>query len=240
MSALSVISQNIILATSLGAAFFWSKSEFLSPYLLQFVSLIVILFFLLQFIAKKTKTFKKVKTTLNFLLLTLVIYLIIFSTGGLASPVFFLIYFLLFAISLLFEPSAALSLATLSSIFFLFGDKKELLSEIVQLGSLFLITPLALIFGSQYIKILQDKEKIEVLSYEGQKLEKEVVEQEKEVNKWTYTELSQRLTEIQQGISSLLNNTQISASEKLKLKEIFTKIYEVFQSGKEMEKKIQK
>jgi hypothetical protein len=170
----------------------------------------------------------------------LVIYLIIFATGGLSSPVFFLNYFLLFAVALLFEPSAALSLATISSIFFLITPRTDLFTELLQLGSLFLITPLALIFGSQYIKLLQSEEKNEVLSYEGQKLEHEVVEQEKEVKKWTYNELSQRLTEIQQGIKVLLADSHISPSESVKLKEIFTKIYEVFQSGKEMEKKIEK
>jgi cell division protein FtsB len=240
MSALSVISENIILAASLGVAFFWSKSEFLSSYLLQFVALVILAFFIFQFIARKSKLSKKIKTTFDFLLLTLVIYLIIFSTGSLSSPVFFLTYFLLFAISLLFEPSAALSLATISSIFFLFGDKKELLTELVQLGSLFLITPLALIFGSQYIKLLQSEEKIEVLEYEGQKLEKEVIEQEKEVARWTYTELSQKLSQIQEGIKVILNDKNVSPEEKVQLKDIFSKIYDVFQSGKEMEKKIQK
>lgn len=240
MSALKIVKQNIILLIPLGLAFLWTKNAILANTSLQLTAFCVIVFFLLQVLSKKITRLSKNKASLDFLLLTLVIYLVIFSTGGLLSPVFFLNYFLLFAVSLLFEPSAALSLTTMSSFFFILNPRVELLTELLQLGSLFLITPLALIFGSQYIKLSQEKEKVETLSYEGKKLEEEVIWQEKEVKKWTENELSLKLSEIQRGLKSILANPQTSPSDREKLKSIFDKTYQLFQSGRKMEEKIEK
>jgi len=238
MTAIRTVAQNALLVASLGIAFFWSQNSNLSDLSLQFISFVVIVFFITQFLGEKSEFLKNNKSTIDFILLTLVVFLIIFSTGGLLSPVFFLVYFLLFAVSLLFEPTAALSLATISSIFLLLNPRKELFSELLQLSSLFLISPLALAFGSQYIKILQNNEKIRVLADEGKVLEEKVMIQEQEVHQWTSQKLSRMLTQIQTRIKILLSDPNIPQKEKDNLKSIFTDIYNVFVSGKEMEKKL--
>lgn len=74
--------------------------------------------------------------------------LLIFITGGLPSPIFFLVYFLLFAVTFMLEPfiifvfTAAL-LVLFSQEFF----QQDLFFNILRLGSLLLLSPLAFLFG---------------------------------------------------------------------------------------------
>ena len=94
-------------------------------------------------------------------------------------------------------------------------------------------------FGKQYLKLLQSESKIKILEVEGKALVEEVVRQEKEVKNWTTNVLSQRLSEIQKGINVVLKDEKIPDKEKIELKNIFFQIYQVFMSGKEMEKKVE-
>jgi len=151
-----IITQNLILLLALTLAFFFKS--------LQLTAIVVVVYILTNFITRTSESAKKYKTYLDFFFLTLITFSIIFATGGLTSPVFFLSYFLLFGVSLLFEPSAALSLATISSIFFLLNPRQDMLAELLQIASLFLISPIALIFGSQYLKIIEEERKLAVIS----------------------------------------------------------------------------
>jgi hypothetical protein len=102
-----------------------------------------------------------------------------------------------------------------------------------------IISPLAVIFGKQYLKLLQSESKIKILEVTEKALEEEVVRQEKEVKNWTSNTLSQKLAEIQKGLNAVLKDKNIPDKEKVELKNIFFQIYQVFMSGKEMEKKVE-
>lgn len=147
--------QNLTLLLALSVAFFFKS--------LQLTSLVVMVYLVIHLLSPRFPSLKKNKTSFDFFFLTLVTYQIIFTTGSLSSPVFFLSYFLLFAVSLLFEPSAALSLATFSSVFFLLGPRHDLLTDLLQIASIFLITPVALLFGSQYIKLVSKEQAMKVI-----------------------------------------------------------------------------
>jgi len=148
-SVQKLVSQNSVLILALSLAYFFNS--------LQLTALVVLLYLLSQFLLKQSTVMAKNKTYFDFFCLTLIVFCLIFATGGLSSPVFFLSYFLLFGIVLLFEPSAALALATIASVFLLLHPRGELLPELLQIASLFLISPLALIFGSQYLKLKQQQ-----------------------------------------------------------------------------------
>ncbi|OGM16075.1 hypothetical protein A2V55_01875 [Candidatus Woesebacteria bacterium RBG_19FT_COMBO_37_29] len=229
----------LILLVSVGFAFFWTKNEVLLNMSLQFISLLVIIYVGIQFAARKMQFSKTNKIVIDVILLTLTTYLIVFSTGALFSPLFFLIYFLLFGISLLFEPSSAIALAIISTVFFLFTAQKEIFAELLQLVSLFLITPLALIFGTQYMKLLQDEEKIKILSLKGEELEKEVNEQETEVKTWTEGEFKNQLIKIWESIEALASDPACKGLHKQKLTEVSGELSKLLQSGKKMEEKIE-
>jgi hypothetical protein len=174
------------------------------------------------------------------MLITLAVYLIVFATGALFSPVFFLVYFLLFGIALLFEPSAAFSLAIISAAFLLLTPRKDFWPEILQLLSLFLISPLAIIFGTQYIKLQQSEQNVEMLKKQEGMLVGEVVSQEKEVKKWTFGDFRQRLIKIWENIDQIASDSRLDAKHKQKLLEISNQLSNLFKSAGEMEKKVEK
>jgi hypothetical protein len=240
MSALSIVINNILLTLALAVSFFAVKSEALSANSLQIIAFCVIIFFTVQVLSKHNQFVRKNKSLMDFLLITLVVYIIIFSTGGLVSPVFFLNYFLLFAITLTNQPYASLSLATISSIFLLLNPRQDIYTELLQLSSLFMITPFALIFASQYKKIYQNEQEIEYLKKEENILLKEVVAQESQVKNWTAKEFKQRLIKIWENLEKVSSDSSITAFGKQKLKEISNQLANLLKSADEMEKKIEK
>ena len=93
-----------------------------------------------------------------------VILLLIFSTGGIDSALFFLLYFLGFGIAFVFEPML-IFVFVLGVILIFVPDaiKGDLLVNSLKLGSLLLISPLAFFFGIEYRKNDKEDEAIEAL-----------------------------------------------------------------------------
>jgi hypothetical protein len=239
-SANRFITRSLILTATVAFAYFWTISLTLPFYTLTLIGFLIILYSIIHLISKRKKGFIYLnKTLFDVFFLSLITFLLVFSTGALNSPVFFLIYFLLFGVALLLEPVTAIYLAVIISFFLFFTQKKDMLSELLQLSSLFLIAPLATIFGKQYIKLLQSESKIKILETEGKILEGEIKRQETEVKSWTYQVLSKKLVDIQDGLKSVLKDPQTPDLEKEKIKKIFGDAYALFVSGKEMEKKIE-
>jgi len=236
-SAKNLIVHNLTLFLAVGFAYLWTFSASTSKYSLQLVALFAIIYIALQVASKKFGSIKN-KLLYDFLLLTIIVFLIVFSTGALFSPLFFLIYFLLFAIALLFEPSAAFSLAIIATIFLLLTPRKEILVELIQIGSLYLIAPLANIFGTQYIKLLEDEEKIEVLKDQEKMLEDEVERQENEVEKWVSTDLMTKLASIWESVEEIEAKNKLNTELKVKLKKISDELSSLLESARNLEKKI--
>lgn len=90
-------------------------------------------------------------------ILTSMILLLVTETGALTSPFFFLLYFLLFAVSMLYEIEVTLVLTGVLVLFFLFspGALSGDLSHLPELLALVMITPLAIFTGHQYESTLE-------------------------------------------------------------------------------------
>jgi hypothetical protein len=238
-SAQKTLIHTLVLVCAVGIAFLWSNSS-LEAVSLQFISFLIFIYLSLQFLSKRIVLVAKNKLVIDFILITLAVYLIVFATGALFSPVFFLVYFLLFGISLLFEPSAAFSLAIISAAFLLLTPRKEFWPEILQLFSLFLISPLATIFGTQYINLQQSEKNVEMLKKQEGMLVSEVVNQEKEVKKWTFGDFRQRLIKIWENIDQIASDPQLLDRHKQKLSEMSNQLSNLLKSADEMEKKVSK
>jgi len=97
-------------------------------------------------------------------ILNTVILLLIFSTGSMNSPLFFLLYFLGFGIAFVFEPPVTFIFAICAILIFLPDSlKADTTNSLLKLGSLFLISPLAYFFGNEYRKNDKQTESIEGL-----------------------------------------------------------------------------
>lgn len=144
-----------LITLTLGASFVISKS-----YLAQYELFISALLFIIFFLSKRKLPIQYYRVVES-IIYTFIVSSIVLSTGGSISPLFFLLYFLLFALSLLLEPMVSVTTALTLIIFFFFSiSETNSLNELVSLSSLLLITPFALLIGKEYLKVQQSKQTI--------------------------------------------------------------------------------
>lgn len=143
--------QSLVLVIAFGAIFAWQNTS-AAQYTVQFLGAAIVLYLLL-FARRKGKTFLSAATdgTLAILILTVVMFLLVFATGALNSPLFFLLYFLGFGIAFVFEPPVVFVyiLGTIA-VFVPEAMKDDIWSNGLRLGSLVLISPLAFFFGKEF------------------------------------------------------------------------------------------
>lgn len=150
----------ILLILAATGVYFWLSLPSLSPYTLQLVAVLVLLYLGSHYLrAKKPQLFRRNTVTLDLTILTTLILLLVTETGALISPLFFLCYFLLFAVSMLYEIEATLVLTGTLILYFLFLPGSDLsdLAHLSELVALVMITPLAIFTGHQYEVNLEQK-----------------------------------------------------------------------------------
>jgi hypothetical protein len=212
---------------------YWVNNPILSAYNLYLAIIIVLAYMLLRFFRLKSLAWDTIIYTATALL-------ILSSTGSLASPFFFLLYFLLFAAALLFEPFFTLTLALALAIFF-FRELNSLQASL-QILSLVFFTPLAIYFGSQYLKLLENKKAIKLLTKKGQKLEKEIGNQETQSLLWLSLDLKNGLLSIIHQASELLadNRLPLGKSSRDSLHKIHQTAKDLLESGQKLQEAIDK
>ena len=156
------ITHTIYLTVSILLTWLWSSSPSLSLYNLQLTGALSLVYFAFRFFSRSSNQ----KTT-NFpstIILNTICLLLVFSTGGISSPLFFLLDLLFFALALLFEPIQAAITSFLIVGILLFQNYTTLdTNKIVNLLSLILMTPIAVIFSKNYLEVLSSKGKIQIL-----------------------------------------------------------------------------
>src|SRR3989339_523117 len=85
---------SVILTATIAFAYFWTRSLTLPYYSLTLIGFLIICYSIIHFISKKRQGF-------DVFFLSLITFLLVFSTGAINYPVFFLLYFLLFGVALL-------------------------------------------------------------------------------------------------------------------------------------------
>ncbi len=160
-----------ILIITIGLSFLFGKTK-LANYDLQISALLfIILFISKRFINTAKFSYHDKKNIpgqssklLESVVFTFVILNIINSTGGVASPFFFLIYFLLFSLSLLLEPIISITVSLTLIIFFLFSlPQQQDLKVLLPIFSLAFLTPFALYMAQEHLKTQKLKMKTEKL-----------------------------------------------------------------------------
>lgn len=130
---------------SIFLAFVCQEINFLSPFVPQIIALVSIVIILSLFLTHQ----------LHLSLVIFILNLIVLSTGGISSSLFFLIYFLLFSLSFQNSPSTNLIYSLITIIFYTYSLSST--SSLIQLFSILLITPLTYFISQQQ----QKQEKIE-------------------------------------------------------------------------------
>jgi len=208
----------VFLFLAVVTTFIWTQHPTLSFYNLQLIAALLIVWFLKQKLFS-TPEQNSTGKTLDALILTIVILLLVFATGGASSPLFFLLYFLLFGLSFLFEPPITITLAFILLVFL--TPSIQTSNEVAALLSLFLITPLALYFGKLYLQNLTFEKRATLYQSKWIKSEKHLGNQEANVLLWLSLKLKPALEEIIEHTSLMLSNlSKISPTQKSHLKSI--------------------
>jgi hypothetical protein len=141
------IIHSLILIFTIALGFLFPKSVLVS-YDLQIAASLFIFFFLVKKLALPNSPKTRLLESVIF---TLIVLLIVNTTGSIRSPFFFLIYFLLFSLSLLLEPIISMVTSLTLIIFFLLSlEKDQNFSVLLPIFSLAFITPFALFLGKEY------------------------------------------------------------------------------------------
>lgn len=141
--------------------FFWLSTPALATFTLQLVAILVLLYFGTHWLrTRRPSWFHRSSITSDITILTSMVLLLVTETGALASPFFFLCYFLLFGVAMLYEIEATLVLTGVFIIFFMFLPNPNL----TQIISLVMVTPLAIFMGHQYESSLEEKQLRDMLT----------------------------------------------------------------------------
>ncbi len=155
------IIHSIILIATIAITFLFPKTN-LAQYDLQIAAVL----FMVLFMAKKfvVRNGGHRSLLLESVIFTMIILGIVNTTGGTDSPFFFLVYFLLFSVSLLLEPVIAISTTLALVIFFLFSlPENQNLKSLLPIFSLAFLTPFAMFMGQEYIEAQKSKLKAQNL-----------------------------------------------------------------------------
>ncbi len=150
------IIHSLILIFAIVLGFVYPRTS-LSQYDLQIsAGLFVVLYSIKKYVIKSGSSSRLLESVI----FTLIILGIINTTGGLQSPFFFLIYFLLFSLSLLLEPVISITTTLALIIFFLLGlPPSQDFKTVLPIISLGFITPFAMYMGQETVKNERLKEK---------------------------------------------------------------------------------
>lgn len=161
---MQILWQSLLLTLSFLIVFIWQNSS-LSAYSIPAIGFLVLFFVLFSFLRKK-RNFNPFDAFSNdvkwsVFIANIVILLFIFLTGGLNSPIFFLLYFLVFGVSFVLEPFNVLIFAVgILLVFLNLALKDDVTGNFIKLGALFLISPIAFFFGKEYRQEEEEQDKI--------------------------------------------------------------------------------
>ena len=161
---MKLILQSFILLLSFIIIFVWQNS-FLATYTVPLLGGMIALYLIIA-ARKKGAGFLSLggEGPWGIFLLNTVIFLLIFSTGSITSPLFFLLYFLGFGVAFVFEPVITF-VFVLGAVIVLLPDalQNDVTDSLIKLSSLILISPLAFFFGREYRQNEKENEEIEAL-----------------------------------------------------------------------------
>ena len=191
------IIHSIVLVVTIVAGFLVSKS-FLANYDLQFVAVLFIVYFLSRKLLIPKVPQSKLLESIIF---TLIIVSTVVTTGGVDSPLFFLVYFLLFSLSLLLEPIISITSTIALIVCFLFTlPENQSLKTLLPIFSLAFLTPFALILGQEYAV--------------AQKLKTENIRKEQDTFLFLSLILKTHLKEIKQYLENFMGDRDLHAIKR--------------------------
>lgn len=242
----SFIANCLFLLVAVSFSYFWVNNPEVSVYTLQFVGLLIIFYFAnYYFNTKGGKIFNRKTLILDAVIFTMIIYLIVSSTGYFSSSLFFLFYFLAFGVALLFEPGVALVLMLIICLFLLSKvNEGSLYDNLAKIISLVLVAPLAVFFGRQFLIAQEAKKRIKILKDWGRFLEKDLEKTNRDFSKTEENTLLFLVLEAKDGLVDIIERTskvlgtKINAVQKEELEKVRKKAIRLLDKAKYLKKEV--
>lgn len=223
------IFHSIFLVLAVVFTFVWTDNPTLNSFTLQLVGLIILFYFITRLFSGS----RGAVMAIDALIFTIIAILIVETSGGLTSPVFFLYYFLLFALSLLFEPTQSVILSLTLAIFLALRSETIDTQAAINLTTLLLITPLSIIFGKKYLETMQAEGKIKVM-------DQIIAEEETETLIWLSTKAKPTIVSLLDTTSQIIGSNLLPGRLQEKLKILHADLIALHQSANDLEKDIDK
>ena len=148
------IIHSIILIATIAVSFLFPKTSLAQYDLIISAGLFIVLFLVKKIISVNHPRSRLIESVI----FTFVVLTIVNTTGGITSPFFFLLFFLIFSLSLLLEPViSVVSTLALIIFFILFLPEGQSFKSLLPIISLAFLTPFALFLGEEYIEIKKSK-----------------------------------------------------------------------------------
>lgn len=202
---MKIIWQSLILIFSFSLVFGWEQIPALSFYTIPAIGFLIFLYLIVTSRKKKALDFLNGDSPWSIFTINSLILLLIFSTGDINSPIFFLLYFLAFGVAFVFEPEVifvfmlGIILVFMSAIL-----KDDITANMLKVGSLILLSTLAFVFGREYKKSEKQDESTQALKeragYAGSTIEQdaeEILEEENHLKSTSVDKLKEVIEEAQ-------------------------------------------
>ncbi|MBU2632295.1 hypothetical protein KKG52_01135 [Patescibacteria group bacterium] len=160
--------QSLVLIISFSLIYAFQDAS-LFVYTIPVIGLLVLVYLILFARQKNFSFLTSGGGLLQIFTLNTLVLLLIFSTDGFNSPIFFLLYFLSFGIAFAFNPASILVyIVGVILVFLPIALKDNVTDNFIKLGVLALVSPLAFFFAQMYQKTEEQEEKIEEIKERAQ------------------------------------------------------------------------
>lgn len=156
----------LVLIFSFGLIFVWEQGPF-NTYTVQLLAVMIFVYLGVQFIRRRQHKIEPIADGIfDVFALNTSIFLLIYATGQMVSWFFFLLYFLGFGITFIFEPATVFvyALGTIGVFIPEVIKNGGNLGTYIQLGSFLLMSPLPYFFGKEYRDREEQNDTIQELS----------------------------------------------------------------------------
>lgn len=163
---MKLLLHTLVLIFSFGLIFAWEQGPF-NTYTVQLLAVMILLYLVIQLLRRRRgKTEPLFDGIFDVFALNTSIFLLIYATGQMVSWFFFLLYFLGFGITFIFEPATVFvyALGTIGIFIPEIIKNGGSLGEYIQLGSFLLMSPLPYFFGKEYRDREEENDAIEELT----------------------------------------------------------------------------
>lgn len=159
------------------------------------------------------------------LIFIFIVLMTVFGTGGMSSPFFFLLYFLLFAVSLLLTGSISLILTLLLVVLFLFSSPSGSVIEFVPVFSLPFIAPFAQYLGFLKTKYTRQRELLGQIEKKKAKVERSKDYEKEQTLIFLTTTLHRQVEDVNERIINFMGDADLQYL-RIKVKQIQGLIHE--------------